>query len=201
MRVAFPGEVEAAAARHAVEPGLAFGLGEGLNLFYSRRAHERPPHLLHVVPPSFEQRLAERLAMPERDAIAAALAGNGYGVMICTGDWHGLDAIEKWGEELSRWPMLEGWEGSVAATASLIETSDGLYRRSYTPFLDRASLYFDGLATPRALLVEIADEWLDVAARLRRGDELERLSSRVLRMASRESRFWGLILDRFGQGI
>lgn len=201
MTVPFPPEVHTAAASHAVDAELAFGLGEGLNLFYSRRAHERPPHLLRVVPPTFEQRLAERLAQPEPEAIAAALAGNGYGVMVCTGDWHGLDAIEKWGEELSRWPLLEGWEQSVATTAALIAASDGLYRRSYALFLDRAMRHFDGLAAPRALLDEIADEWLDVAARLQRGDDLERLSSRVLRMAFRESRFWGLILDRFGQGI
>ncbi|MDQ4076411.1 MAG: BtrH N-terminal domain-containing protein [Chloroflexota bacterium] len=201
MERPFPSEVQIAAVNYGIAPGLAFGLGEGLNLYYSRRSDEIPPHRLRVLPPSFEEMLAARLALPEEEAIAAALAGNGYGVMVCTGDWHGLDAIEKWGEELSRWPMMEGWEQSVSETVHFIEESDGLYRRSYVAFLDEAMRYFDGLETPSALLHEIADNWLDIAMRLRRGDFLERLGSRILRMASLESRFWSMILDRFGQGI
>lgn len=201
MILPFPPEVEQAAHRHDLAPALAFGLGEGLNLYYSRRFGEQPPHRLRVVPEGFEARLQARLLMPRQEAMAAALAGNGYGVMVCTGDWHGLDAIEKWGEDLSLWPLADGWEGSVAAATRLIEESDGLYRRSYTAFLDEAALYFDGLESPRALLGEIADDWLAIAAQLRAGTSLERLGSRVLRMASRESRFWGLILDRFGEGI
>ncbi len=201
MNLRFPPQVEAASRLYDLPPALAFGLGEGLNLYYSRRFGERPPHQLHVLPGTFEARLRERLTLPRQEAIAAALAGNGYGVMVCTGDWHGLDAIEKWGEDLSLWPLAEGWESSITEAARLIEESDGLYRRSYTAFLDEATLYFKGLEAPRAMLGEIADEWLAIAARLRGGDSLERLGSRVLRMASRESRFWGLILDQFGTGI
>ena len=201
MDLAFPARVKAAAVQYDISPELAFGLGEGLNLYYSRRPKLRPPHRIHVLPVGFEQKLAERLAQPRQEAIAAALAGNGYGVMVCTGDWHGLDAIEKWGEDLSLWPMLDGWERSIAATADLICESDGLYRRSYTAFLNEAMAYFDGLETARQHLIEIADDWLAIAAQLRAGQNLERLSSRILRMASRESRFWGLILDQFGEGI
>lgn len=201
MTTVFPPLVEALAKQHHISPGLAFGLGEGLNLYYTRQANLRPPHRLHILPTSFEKKLSEHLQLPRQEAIAAALAGNGYGVMICTGDWHGLDAIEKWGEDLSRWPMLEGWQSSIEATARLIEESDGLYRRSYSIFLDEAMVYFNGLDKPRQELCEIADDWLQIASQLRAGYDLARLSSRVLRMASRESRFWGLILDQFGKGI
>lgn len=201
MGFPFPERVLLAAARYNVSPELAFGLGEGLNLYYSRRPQLRPPHRLHVLPVSFEEKLIERLAEPRQDAIAAALAGNGYGVMICTGDWHGLDAIEKWAEDLSLWPMLEGWESSLTVTARLIEESDGLYRRSYSLFLQEAMVYFDELEKAHQELLEIADDWLVIAAQLRARRNLERLSSRILRMASRESRFWGLILDQFGEGI
>ncbi len=194
----FPSEVHAAAAAHGISPALALGLGEGLNLYYSRRSHESPPHWLRVLPPQFPAPLAARLLLPRPVAVAEALASNAHGMLLCTGDWHGLDAIEKWGEDLSRWPAMEGWEASVRMAAGLIETSEGLYRRSYTLFLDEASGWFDGLAAPRALLDEIASEWLDIAARLRRAESLERVGSRVLRMAARESRFWGSILDRFG---
>lgn len=201
MGVPFPKRVELVAAEYDLSPQLAFGLGEGLNLYYSRRPQLRPPHRLHVLPVSFEEKLATRLAQPRQDAIAAALAGNGYGVMICTGDWHGLDAIEKWAEDLSLWPMLEGWESSLTATAELIEQSDGLYRRSYSFFLQDAMKYFENLEHAHRELLEIADDWLLIASQLRTGRNLERLSSRILRMASRESRFWGLILDQFGEGI
>lgn len=197
----FPVRVEAAAAQYGISPGLAFGLGEGLNLYYTRRPKLNPPHRLHVLPVAFEEKLTERLLKPRKQAIAAALAGNGYGVMVCTGDWHGLDAIEKWAEDLSRWPMLEGWESSMVATIDLIEESDGLYRRSYTAFLSEAMAYFDGLEKPCQDLMQIADDWLAIAAQLRAGYDLERLSSRLLRMASRENRFWAQILDQFGKGI
>lgn len=201
MTTVFPAQVEELAKQYAISPALAFGLGEGLNLYYTRQPHLSPPHRLHILPTSFEAKLRERLQQPRKEAIAAALAGNGYGVMICTGDWHGLDAIEKWAEDLSRWPMLEGWESSIDATARLIEESDGLYRRSYSIFLDQAMLYFNGLEKARQEICEIADDWLQIASQLRAGSDLARLSSRVLRMASRESRFWGLILDQFGKGI
>lgn len=201
MGVPFPKRVERAANQYDISPELAFGLGEGLNLYYSRRAQLRPPHRLHILPVSFEEKLAIRLAQPREQAIAAALAGNGYGVMVCTGDWHGLDAIEKWAEDLSLWPMLEGWESSLTATADLIEESDGLYRRSYSLFLQEGMNYFNNLEKAYQELLEIADDWLLIATQLRRGRNLERLSSRILRMASRESRFWGLILDQFGEGI
>nr|MBA3532080.1 DUF4872 domain-containing protein [Ardenticatenales bacterium] len=121
-------------------------------------------------------------------------------VMVCTGDWHGLDAIEKWAEDLSLWPLAPGWESSVAEAVRLIEESDGLYRRSYIGFLNEAMVYFADLEKLCTPLEEIADGWLAIAAQLRAGDDLERLSTRVLRMAARESRFWGLILDQFGQG-
>lgn len=197
----FPAEVEAAAAHHGISTAMAFGLGEGLNLYYSRHPDEPPPHRLRVLPPTFTTRLTERVAQPQNKALPAALAGNGYAVMICTGDWHGLDAIEKWGEDLSCWPLTDGWERSVETTVQFIETSDGLYRRAYAAFLDEAAPHIGSLDGSRTLLHEIADEWLTIATRLRAGDELERLGSRILRMAGRESRFWGQILDRFGQGI
>ena len=201
MEPPFPPEVIQAAERLNVSPALAFGLGEGLNLYYARRFGERPPHHLTILPPTWESRLLARVEQPRAEAIAAALAGNGYGVMVCTGDWHGLDAIEKWAEDLSLWRLAEGGGESVVAAAALIERTDGLYRRSYRAFLDEAMLHFEGLEPAHALLGEIADDWLDIARRLHSGDDLARLSSRLLRMAGRESRFWGLILDRFGQGI
>ncbi len=201
MVVPFPERVESAAIQYDLPPGLAFGLGEGLNLYYSRRPELSPPHRLHVLPVHFEKRLAVRLQEPRKQAIATALAGNGYGVMVCTGDWHGLDAIEKWAEDLSLWPMLDGWEDSLTVTADLIEKSDGLYRRSYKLFLEEGMTYFDELERANKELSEIADDWLFIATQLRKGQNLERLSSRILRMASRESRFWGLILDQFGKGI
>jgi hypothetical protein len=194
----FPPQAVALATQYKISPALALGLGEGLNLYYRRQMEQIPPHLVHVVPLAFGDKVAERLKMASDRAIAEALAGNAYGVMVCTGDWHGLDAIEKWGEELPFWQSSEGWESSVTAAADLIEQTDGLYRRAYTLFLDEASRYYNGLDAPRTLLNEIADEWLAIAARLRAGDDLERIGARVLRMAGRESRFWGMILDRFG---
>lgn len=194
----FPLQALTLANTHNISPALAFGLGEGLNLYYRRQWEQSPPHVVHIVPLAFGDKIAERLTLPRHDAISEALAGNAYGMMVCTGDWHGLDAIEKWGEELPFWQNSTGWESSVTAAAGLIEASDGLYRRAYTHFLDEASRYYDGLESPRALLNEIADEWLSIATRLRNGDALERIGARVLRMAGRESRFWGMILDRFG---
>lgn len=192
----FPAEVKTVARRHGLSPAMAFGLGEGLNLYYSRHVGLAPPHRLHVLPPTFAATVAQRCEQPRPAAIAAALAGNGYGVMRCAGDWHGLDAIEKWGEELPLWPPE-----SVVAATQLIEQSEGLYRRAYGAFLTEAQPHLSGLEEPRALVEEIAGRWLEIAARLRAGYPLERLSRHVLRMAAWESRFWGMILDRFGQGI
>jgi len=196
----FPEQATTLAATHDISPALAFGLGEGLNLYYRRQLVQAPPHLIHVLPLAFGEKLAERLILPRPQAIADALASNAYGVMVCTGDWHGLDAIEKWGEELPFWQNTQGWEQSIIAAATLIEQTDGLYRRAYCHFLNEALPYYNEVAAPRALLNEIADEWLAIATRLRTDDNFERIGSRVLRMASRESRFWGMILDRFGLG-
>lgn len=196
MNAPFPSTVEEIARRNDVHPALAFGLGEGLNLFYVRR-EEGLPFRFHVLPGGFEERIAMRKDEPRAAAIEAALVGNAHGVMLCTGDPHGLDAIEAWAEELPRWPLRAGWEESVRAVTEGIVASDGLYRRSYGVFLDEAARYHAGLEAPRALLDEIADGWLDVAARLERGGPLERVAPRLLRMAALESRFWGLILDRF----
>jgi hypothetical protein len=201
MAPPFPPEVESAASRYRISPALAFGLGEGLNLYYSRRPDETPPHRLRIMPPSWEETLARRVAMPRERAIVEALVGNAHGVMVCTGDWHGLDAIEKWGEDLSLWPLVDGWESSVTAAVALIQDTGGLYRSAYGEFLAEASRAHDGLAQPRILMEEIAGEWLAFAGRLREARELERLGSRLLRLSARESRFWGMILDRFGKGI
>jgi hypothetical protein len=194
----FPEQAYALATTHNISPALAFGLGEGLNLYYRRQMEQSPPHLIHILPTTFGEKLPARLAQARPHAIAEALAENAYGVMVCTGDWHGLDAIEKWGEELPFWQNSKGWEHSVTAAADLIEQTDGLYRRAYTHFLDEAQPYYREVADPRLLLNEIAEEWLAIAARLRAGDDLERVGARVRRMAGRESRFWGMILDRFG---
>jgi hypothetical protein len=201
MVTRFPPEVESAASRNHISPALAFGLGEGLNLYYSRRPDQMPPHRLRIIPPSWEENLARRVALPREKAIADALVGNAYGVMVCTGDWHGLDAIEKWGEDLSLWPLADGWESSVRAAVDLIQETGGLYRRAYGDFLDEASRLHNGLEQPRALLEEIAGEWLAFAERLHEARDLERLGSRLLRLSARESRFWGMILDRFGKGM
>jgi hypothetical protein len=193
----FPTQALTLAARHSISPALAFGLGEGLNLYYRRQLDGAPPHVLHVVPHTFGDKISERLEQPRAGAIAAALASNANGVMVCTGDWHGLDAIEKWSEELPFWDTSPGWEESVRHAADLIEASDGLYRRAYAHFLDEALPYYNELSEARAMLDEIADDWLEIAACLRSGTGLEGAGSRVLRMAGRESRFWGRILDRF----
>lgn len=196
----FPEQAIALAGTYDISPALAFGLGEGVNLYYRHQVDHLPHHLIHILPSTFGEKVAERLSLPRPHAIAEALAGNAYGMMVCTGDWHGLDAIEKWGEELPFWQNTEGWEASVTAAADLIEQTDGLYRRAYCHFLDEVLPYYNEVASPRAFLNEIADDWLSIAGRLRAGDELERVGARVLRMAGRESRFWGMILDRFGLG-
>ena len=197
----FPDEVYLVSARHAIEPALAFGLGEGLNLFYSYRLGEVPSRQLHVLPLHVAERVAARVGSPRAAAIVEAMVGNARGVLVCTGDLHGLDAIERWAEELSRWPLVPGWEQDVAAAVALIRRSDGLYRRSYLWFLELARGH--GVIVPggEALLAEIADNWLDIAERLARGDDLARTGSRILRMAALESRFWGNVLDEFGGGI
>jgi hypothetical protein len=88
----------------------------------------------------------------------------------------------------------------VEAAATLIEHTDGLYRRAYLQFLAEARSSYAELEAPHALLNEITEDWLGIAARFRAGENLERVGSRVMRMAGRESRFWGMILDRFGVG-
>ncbi len=200
MTPVFPPLVHELAQQHDISPALAFGLGEGLNLYYRRQWNQTPPHVLHVLPSTFAEKLEARLPQPRADTIKEALVANHYAVMVCTGDPHGLDAIEAWGENIAAWQLVEGWETSVNAAATLIEATDGLYRRGYGFFLDEAMRYHKGLAPARLLIDEIATDWREIAARLRRvndSDDLERLSSRILRMAGRESRFWGIILDYF----
>ena len=200
-RSAYPDEVQRVAAAHGLSPALAFGLGEGLNLYYSRRPDERPPHRVHVLPHAFAERVAARLGQPRPAAIRESLVANARGVLVCTGDWHGLDAIERWSEELSRWPRLAGWQTSIDAVVRLLQESDGLYRRHYADFLAIATA--EGVAVPEGAtrLDEIADAWLAIADRLARGDDLVRVGSRILRMASLESRFWATIIDRYAGGI
>jgi hypothetical protein len=198
MNSLYPEPVLTLAVQHNLDPALIFGLGEGLNLYYRRQLNGDPPHLVHVLSTTFAEKLAERVAQPRPTAIAEALAGNAYGVMVCTGDWHGIDAIEKWGEELPFWHNSVGWEQSVATAATLIEQSDGLYRRAYGAFLEAASVYYEGLDTPRQMINDLAEEWLTIGTLLRKGSDLERVGARVLRMAGRESRFWGTLLDQFG---
>jgi hypothetical protein len=94
MHTLYPQQALTLADDHHISPALAFGLGEGCNLYYRRQLEQSPPHLLHILPSTFGEKVAARLAMPREQAIAEALAENAYGVMVCTGDWHGLDAIE-----------------------------------------------------------------------------------------------------------
>lgn len=199
--IPYPEQVVRAAARRKLSPALAFGLGQGLNLFYTRRPELIPPHRIHILPTSFESRLDAALAQSTPQRFRTALVQGARAVLVCTGDWHGLDAIETWAEDLVRWPLTAGWETSLQQTAALIEKSDGLYRRSFRPFLALAAAELDGLGELGPLLDEIADGWLAIAAALTGPVGVERLGSRVLRMASLESRFWGEVLDRVGDGI
>lgn len=52
----FPEQAYALATTHDISPALAFGLGEGLNLYYRRQMEQSPPHLIHILPATFGEK-------------------------------------------------------------------------------------------------------------------------------------------------
>lgn len=137
------------------------------------------------------------------EALAGALVANAYAMMICSGAWQGVDGIEYFSEDVSRWDLLPEWSVSAATAAETIAESDGLWRRAFAVALE----HFRPASQWANLWRELADEWrllgedLAESARTGQSRRLEQVGRKLLRIAHQESRAWGRLIDAFGAGI
>lgn len=197
-------DLEALAARRALSPALALGLGAGLYFEYFRRPAPAPTRFLSGLHRDLEAELVSILDAFHSDpsaAVCCALEANALRFNLDGAPTTGLLGLEMLAEELFSFDDLPDAPLSLASMAQTIHESDALFRRTYVAFLN-AALATQPRLTPLASgLAPIATEWDALAAALTQcalspaPGLLERAGHLARRLALREEHFWGQVLD------